>query len=382
MSALRRAFCLLLAMALASAHASVARSQSTPAEASSRSGEAALEPVKHPDEVMTLPPALKSRLRETLGTGPEPAKLRLERLLRFIVDDSGLGIRYGENATYSVAQTYETRRANCVGFTLLLIALAREAGLDAYPQGIVHTLAWRKDDRTLYRSNHVNAGVAIGARTQVVDFSIEPVIARDPPSRISDRRLLAHYYNNLAMAKLSDGDTAVAQRLMRIALDLDADYAPHWSNAGVLHLRGGDTDAAERAYARALTLDPHESSALFNMASLARRIGDAKKEAEYQRRLSRVQQQDPFHHFLQALAYEHSGDDARAIERYLAAIRLHKKEHRFHAALSQAYRRTGDIASADRALKRARALSKGAARDAYDSELKTLAALQRRADSK
>jgi Flp pilus assembly protein TadD len=373
MSALRRAFCLILAMLLASAHASVARSQSTATEASSRTEVTALEPVENPADVMTLPPSLKSRLREAFGPNPGPPEYRLERLLDFIVSENGLAIRYRENATYSVAQTYATRQANCVGFTLLFLALAREAGLDAHPQEITHTLAWRKDDRTLYRSNHVNTGVAIGARTRVVDFSVEPVIARNAPARISDRRLLAHYYNNLAMAKLSDGDSAAARRLMRIALELAPDYAPHWSNVGVLHLRGGDSDAAERAYSRALTLDPRESSALFNMASLARRTGDSKKEAEFQQRLSRVQQQDPFHHFLQALAYEHGGDDARAIEHYRAAIRIHRKEHRFHAALAQAYRRTGDIANADRALKRARALSKGAAREAYDSELKILA---------
>jgi Flp pilus assembly protein TadD len=329
-----------------------------------------IEPIETPNRVMALPPTLKHRLHETLGSAESSSqKQRTERLIRFIFDTDGLGMRYREDATHSVAQSYATHEANCVGFTLLFLALAREAGLKASPQGIDRTLAWRQDDRTLYHSNHVNVGIVLGARPYTVDFAIAPVIARDPPTPISDQRLLAHYYNNLAMAALAEGRMTTAQRLLAVSLDLDPNYAPHWSNAGVLYLRNGDAVAAERAYDRALALDPREPSALFNMISLARRTGDANKQAEFERRLSRVQQRDPFHHFLQALNFEQSGDDARAIERYRTAIRLYRGEHRFYAALAHAYRRTGDIDRAIRALKRARALSTGAEREAYAAEL-------------
>jgi Flp pilus assembly protein TadD len=328
-----------------------------------------IEPIENPDLVMAVPLALKHRLHEAVGSKPLPQRQRTERLIRFIFDADGLNMRYREDATHSVAQSYATHEANCVGFTLLFLALAREAGLKASPQRMPRTLTWRQDDRTLYRSNHVNVGVILGARPHTVDFAIEPVIARDPPSPISDRRLLAHYYNNLAMAELASERMTAAQRLIALALKLDPDYAPHWSNAGVLYLRNGDAVAAERAYTRALALDPREPSALFNMASLARRAGDTKKEAELERRLSRVQGLDPFHHFLQALNYEQSGDDARAIAHYRAAIRLYGGEHRFHAALAQAYHRTGDLDRAMRALKRARALSTGAVRETYDATL-------------
>ncbi len=328
-----------------------------------------IESIETPGHVMAVPPILKHRLHEALGSESLPQKQRLERLIDFIFDADGLGMRYREDATHSVAQTYATREANCVGITLLFLALAREAGLKASPQGIRRTLSWRQDDRTLYRSNHVNVGIVLGGRLYTVDFAVEPVIARDPPSPISDHRLLAHYYNNLAMAELAQERMTTAERLMTVSLNLDPDYAPHWSNAGVLYLRNGDAVAGERAYNRALTLDTREPNALFNMASLARRANDAKKEAEFERRLARVQQRDPLHHFLQALSDERSGDDARAIQHYRTAIRLYSGEHRFHAALAQAYRRTGDLDRAMRALKRARALSAGAERNTYDAEL-------------
>jgi Flp pilus assembly protein TadD len=338
-----------------------------------------VETIETPDHVMALPPMLKRRLHEALGSQSSSQRQRVERLIHFIFDADGLGMRYREDATHSVTRSYDTREANCVGFTLLFLALAREAGLKASPQGINRTLAWRQDDRTLYRSNHVNVGIMLGGRMHTVDFAIEPVIARDPPSPISDQRLLAHYYNNLAMAALAGERMTMAQRLLAVSLKLDPDYAPHWSNAGVLYLRNGDIAAAERAYAYALTLDPREPSALFNMASLARRADDATKEAEFERRLSLVQQRDPFHHFLQALNAERSGDDAHAIEHYRAAIRLYRGEHRFHAALAQAYHRTGDIDRAIRSLKRAHALSTGAAREAYAAEFDAWKTLKKNA---
>jgi Flp pilus assembly protein TadD len=328
-----------------------------------------IETIESPSQVMALPEALKARLRETLGSTPLSQAQRLERLIRFVFAADGLDMRYREDATHSVAQSYVRREANCVGFTMLFLALAREARLDASPQGIRRTLAWRQDARTLYRSNHVNVGVMLGARPHTVDFAIEPVIARGPPARISDRRLLAHYYNNLAMEALADENMPRAQKLMALSLELDPDYPPHWSNAGVVHLRHGDAAAAASAYAHALSLDPREPSALFNLASLARRAGDTRAEAEFMRRLSRVQQGDPFHHFMQAVNYERGGDDARAVDHYRRAIRLHGREPRFHAALAQAYYRMGDLRGASRALRRARALSTGAAREGYEAEI-------------
>jgi Flp pilus assembly protein TadD len=328
-----------------------------------------IDAIESPSQVMALPPELKARLHEALGATRSSQKQRLDGLIRFVFAADGLDMRYREDATHSVAQSYARREANCVGFTLLFLALAREAGLDASPQGIRRTLAWRQDDRTLYRSNHVNVGVVLGARPHTVDFAIEPIIARDPPARISDRRLLAHYYNNLAMEALAIEDMPRAQRLMALSLELDPDYPPHWSNAGVVHLRHGNAAAAATAYAHALSLDAHEPSALFNLASLARRAGDTPAEAEFMRRLSRVQQDDPFHHFMQAINYERSGNDARAVDHYRKAIRLHGREPRFHAALAQAYYRIGDLRRASRALRHARALSTGTAREDYAAEL-------------
>lgn len=312
--------------------------------------------IESPDEVMALPADLRERLHREVLSGSPPPPERLERLIRFLFDPQGLGMSYQEDATHSVARSYATRKANCVGFTLLFLALARESGLEARAQGIRQTLSWRRDDSTLYRNSHVNARVRVGRREYTVDFAVAPVIARNAPTPQSDQRLLAQYYNNLAMQDLERKDMAAAQQRMAIALRLDPAYSTHWSNAGVMHLRNGEVQTAEHAYARALSIDPWDAGALFNMAGLARRTGDLRREREYQRRLARVQQQDPLHHFLQAIAFEQSGDYAQAIAHYQRAIRLYSNEPRFHAALAGAYRLVGDERRAAKAQSRANAL--------------------------
>jgi Flp pilus assembly protein TadD len=322
---------------------------------------------------MAVPPALQARLREKVLAGQSSPSRRLERLADFMFDaEHGLGMSYQEDATYTVERAYDTREANCLAFTLLFLALAREAGLDAYPQEIRQTLSWHQRGDIVYRSGHINALVRIGGRGYTVDVAGDSVIARDQPVPVSDARLLSHYYNNLAVELLARGQPAPAAQYVATALQLDPSHAPHWSNAGVILLRNGDAAAAEDAYDRALALDPAEPGALFNMAGLAHRQGDGRREAEYRRRLAAVQQKDPFHQVLQAIQYERAGDYSQAIKHYRRAIRLHPDEHRFYSALARAYLGAGDTRRAAKALARAQHLSDGEQRAAYRAQLDDL----------
>src|SRR5207342_3707986 len=89
-----------------------------------------------PEAVMALPPQLRQRLHDEVLAKPSAPQERLDRLAHFMLDADGLGIAYQESATYSVEQTYATRTANCLSFTMLFVVLAREAGLDVQPQEI------------------------------------------------------------------------------------------------------------------------------------------------------------------------------------------------------------------------------------------------------
>jgi tetratricopeptide (TPR) repeat protein len=332
----------------------------------------AVADVTPPAEVMALPAPLQTRFHDEVLSGRSSQQARLERTVEFMFSAEGLGMTYNEDATSTVAEAYATRQANCLTFTLLFLALAREAGLDATPHEIEQTLAWHQEQGTLYRSSHVNASVRIGSRHYAVDVGSDTVIARHPPVPITQARLIAHYYNNIGIAALGRMDLDEAQRDLAMSIKLDPGYASHWSNAGVIAVRGGDWAVAERSYDKALSIDPDNTNALFNMAGLANRRGDAQRESEFRRRLARVQEQDPFHHFMLAVNHERAGEYPQAIRHYRRAIQLYGDEHRFYAALARAYVQVGDIRRATRALVRAQALSDGDTRAAYRARLDSL----------
>jgi Flp pilus assembly protein TadD len=319
-----------------------------------------------------MPPELRERFARDVLAERASARERVERIVAFVFDEQGLGMRYDEAATVTVAEAWAGRRANCLGFTLLFVALAREAGLEARPRIVGQALSWDHERGILYRESHINAEVRIGTRTLSLDVARDTVLARGRPVILAPRQLAAQYRNNLAMQALAREDLAEAQRHARAALELDPAYAGHWSNAGVVYLRAGDAAAAEAAYLAALARDPEHTNALFNMVSLALRSGDAAREREYRARLDRVQRRDPFHHFLKGHDHERSGDLPEAIRHYRRAIALHGDDHRFHAALAGALLRSGDTPGARRALKRAVALSDGAPRADYEARLVTL----------
>lgn len=316
----------------------------------------AVPPMPPPEQVMAVPPELRAQLQQHVTGGS--AKLRLERLTEFLVQESGLGMEYSADATFTVEQAYRTRKANCLTFTLLTVALARESGLQAYGQKLDDIVAWQVGGDIVYRFDHVNAGITIGRSRLTVDVARNRVMARHPPHPISDQHLLALYYNNRAAELVAGAALAEAAPYMAMALQLAPRHASAWANAGVLHLRQGDPGAAERDYLKALALDPTNAGALVNLMTLYRDNGDEARRAIYARRLEKIQVKDPYFQFLQAEDDEKQGDYAGAVQHYRRAIRLYDGDSRFYVGLARAYQQLGEEGHARRAMNRAAALGR------------------------
>lgn len=320
-------------------------------------------PMPRPEQVMAVPPELRAQLQHQVIDAGGPGRSRLELLANFLFQKSGLGMQYSVDATLTVEQAYRTRKANCLTFTLLTVALAREAGLQAYGQELDDIVTWRVDDDIVYRFNHVNAGITMGRSRFTVDVARDLVMARNPPEPISDQHLLALYYNNRAAELLVGASPAAAAPYMAMALQLDPRYAGAWANAGVLQLRQGDPRAAERDYLKALALDPKSASALVNLVTLYRNNGDEARRVIYTRRLEKIQVRDPYFQFLQAEDDEKRGDYKGAVQHYRRAIRLYDGDSRFYFGLAHAYQQLGEERDALRAMDRAVALSRSSGRD-------------------
>jgi tetratricopeptide (TPR) repeat protein len=349
-------------LALSSPEIPVTNAESTPVVAT-------LAP---PEQVMQIPDALRADLQLHVLSKSHLPERRLELLVDYLFLPSGLGMRYQHDATYTVAQAYEYRTANCLSFTLLSIALARAAGLEAYGQDIDETLLWRQDEQSTYRTTHVNAGVRIKDRRYTVDVASDQVLIRHPPTRINDARLLAQYYNNRSAELISTGELTQAEAHAKLSLQLDPLYAASWNNAGVLYLRAGRLNEAQTHYQRALALDADHASALANLASYFEQIGTPEQALPFKRRLQAVQKRNPFHQYLLALQFEEANQLRLAANHYRRAIHLFRHEHRFHFGLARVLFMLGKPETASVSLQRARELSTGETRSLYQAKLDSL----------
>jgi tetratricopeptide (TPR) repeat protein len=334
-------------------------------------GDLRLEP-SAPEQIMAIPEPLRQELRERVTERSRVKERRMELLADYLFKPEGLGITYEHDATYTVAEAYQQRKANCLTFTLLTVALAREAGLEAYGQDVSEALVWRQDEHATYRTTHVNAGVKVDQRRFTIDVASDQVLSRYPPNRIEDVRLLAQYYNNRSAELMVRGELKAALAHSQQSLKLDPGYPASWNNAGVLHMRNAQVTEAQAAYQHALSLDPRQASALANLSNLYERIGAKAKERELRQRLEDVQSKNPFHQFLLATEFERTGQLRLAIKHYKRAVRLHYPEHRFHFGLARTYFLMGKPQTAQKWLQLARELSTGDTRNLYQAKLDSL----------
>ena len=311
------------------------------------------------EAAMALPDELRRMLPADVVDRRIDDAIRVQALVDFMIADDGLALLYQEQPTHGIAESFARRRVNCLSFTMMFIAMAREVGIPAYAQASDDALAMRMQDGTLYRATHVNAGVMIDGARHSVDVGWRGVAAGREPRRISDARTVALLHNNHAVEHLLQGEHAAATEAIDAALALDASSATIWSNAGVIHSRAGRRDQAERAYLRAVTLQRDHIGALSNLVGFFRAGGNPVRANTYERRLQRAQAQDPFSQFLIGQSRADAGVPADAIAHYRRAIRMLPREPQFHRSLADAYQALGDVTAAERARERASRLEKG-----------------------
>ena len=302
---------------------------------------------------LALPASLRQALMESAYDRNAPQREQIQKLIDFMLGEGGLALRYQEQPTYGIAESYSRRRVNCLSFTLMFVALARASGMRARVQASdVVQEAWAADD-LVFRAAHVNAVVEGDFGSYVIDVGWRNVVAERSPRVINDRQAVALLHNNLAMEHLAGSDLAGARTEIETALALDPRNAMLWSNAGIVERQSGHPDEAERSYLRALSLAGRNITALGNLVLLYEANGSQDKVLQYKERLQRAQERDPFSLFILAQGLMKKGNVEDAIPRLRTAIRLLPEEPSFYRTLADAYRRLGQQQEADGSFDRA-----------------------------
>ncbi len=309
--------------------------------------------VPDPSAILHLTEEMKS-FAEFYTQGIRDPYDRAEALYQALVYSWGRGITYDLNDTYTAAEVFAIRRANCLGFTLLYVAMGRHVGLDVRPNEVEMPPVWNiSDDQVLMRLMHVNAMVMLprGERA-VMDLEMARYRVSYPQTLISDRELAAQYHNNRAMELAAIGDFAEAHRHVRKALLLDGRRAYIWSNLGSMHARQGLLAEAEAAWLKGYSLERNHLTVISNLSNYYRWLGDEERAAYYGRRARQYQQSNPYYLYAQASRKYDSGDYATAEELIRRALRRKNDEPRFYRLAAEIYGELGQARQAEAMLRR------------------------------
>ncbi|WP_193165069.1 tetratricopeptide repeat protein [Microbulbifer hainanensis] len=301
-----------------------------------------LDPARLPDDQpLTLTPQLRAYLA-TIAPGRRPDQ-RLAALIRAF-EAREFHVDYDSESTLTASETYAERRGNCMAFTLMMVAMARELGADAYFNQVDVPPVWGQDEPqsfVIYR--HINMVSESSRGRRVVDFNLA---AYDPvydQIKLTDTEALAQYYSNRGVELMRHDRSEEAFLYLRKALQLRPGGSDLWSNLGSLYSRLGYRDEAEQSYRQALALNSGHLVAISNLERLYRSSGRIVLADEYAERARYHRERNPYYLYYQArTAYEH-GDYPLAKKQLKHALRQYEDDHRFHFLMALTKYRMGDM---------------------------------------
>jgi Flp pilus assembly protein TadD len=304
-------------------------------------------------DIFRLSPEMRSFVREHVNIGATEV-FKLQQLIDAIMGRDTFGLEYDET-TRTAAETFRTRRGNCLSFAVMFVALAREVEIPAEFEVVEIPPDWSMRKDVFVLNKHVNVKIDLGpAGVQVVDFNISDFKTTYEVRTISDERVVAHFFNNLGVEKMQEGDIAAAVALLRRAIRADhGRYSPAWTNLGTIYTKAGHLEYGEAAYLTALKVDRHDSVAMSNLVGVYERRGETAKAEEYRKRVQEHRMRNPYYRFRLAQDAFYERDFDTAIEHLRYAVRHHDDEDRFCFLLGMCFVMKDDEAEAKKWFARA-----------------------------
>ena len=300
-------------------------------------------------DLLTVSAEMTDFVASTQGEGHFES-LRFRRLMRKLVEDGFFIDQYDHDANYSAAKTFSVRKGNCLAYTNMFIALAREAGLDAKYQLVNTRPTWDVESGFLIRNNHVNVLLeglkAPGNNVSdiTVDFNLVRVADDAPRITIGDAYAESMFYGNLAVQQLHNGDQRAAFSYLKRAVLTEPENTDAWNNLGVLYSMSNIPELGQQAYEMALSLDKRNETAIAGLAKTLRQQAKHKEADRYEALAARYQRKNPYYHF--ALAEQAFRNDAFefALHAVEQAISLQRDNARFYALRAATAQELGDLA--------------------------------------
>lgn len=271
------------------------------------------------EDPLSLSPEVRASLRASVGTdGTEVDRMR--RLTRHLTSEAGLSFQYSTNATLGAEAAYRERRGDCMAYSALVTAAARDLGVKTNFVYVSEVPIYYQHQGLFFVSSHIAVGVGEGPRQKVYDFVAEQTDWKLALyQRISDADAYALFFNNLAVEKMLAGQEEEAERLLSFLLPRTPLVKELYSNLGVLRMRLGRHAQALEVLELGVARFPSYRPLYTNAVLAARRAGKEQRAVELEKLGSEVAGKDPYFLFGLGLTAYQSGDFESAAARFAEA---------------------------------------------------------------
>lgn len=319
-------------------------------------------------EVGLLDQEMKTYVAHQIGAARLQAT-RLDRLVRGLRSDGYFRDAVDPQTTLTAIEAFHSKGGNCLSYTNLFVALAREAGLDAVYQVVDVSPSWDADAGYLIQYAHINVllrGLQIEhayKEVVTVDFNVIQANSRHRRHVVSDDHATSLYYANHAVQFIRQGQLRKAFGWLRRAIELAPFNADLWVNLGALYASMNDAASAVEAYGVAMQIDARHPAAMSGLARSHAVLGDVALASSLQNGERSPEMKRAFSNFAQAQAAFADGDYRQSLVFIDQALRLRSRDGRMHALKGQVEQALGNEAAARRSFDRARRLGFAPASD-------------------
>jgi len=322
-------------------------------------------------DVLEVTPEMEAFLERYILPYSDP-ETRLNLLTLAVTSSGVLGFDYDEARTLTAAQAFDTRSGNCIGFANMMIALAREAGLEADYQEVFRRPEWTSREDTLLLIKHINVVVSSPRYSYVIDVSGVEIKPTERRRIIPDPYAKALYYNNIGAEALLDDELPKAWAYLVTAIETEPDLPDPWINLGVVFGRNEQLNEAELVYQTALKIDHSEFSAMNNLYEIYL-VREKTEAAENLRvKVENYRKKNPY--YLMKLSEEslEMGRYEESIKLLQRAIKKQDNDHVLYFAMAKTQYLSGQTVAAQDSLHRARELAPQKMLAHYNRPLKEL----------
>ena len=280
-----------------------------------------------------------AEMRDFVAAAIRPNTLsttRFHDLLQGMADEGLTGPDYNADRTLTAAETFRTRAANCLSYTNLFVALARQAGLDAHFQVVDVPPEWDGQSGFLIRYTHINVLVRNVRLAEYYDNQVTVDFYEVHPAPYYRRRTVSDayaeslYYANRAVNQMRAGDARVAFGYLRRAIETAPENEDLWINLGAVYAMQGDYDSSVEAYEVALQIDSDSRAAMSGLARSHGKAGRTELAEFYRQRVDDYLEKNPYYYYAiarTAIARQEYSQSLTAIDR---AIELNRRDGRFY----------------------------------------------------